>query len=61
LDKKTYIIDLASTPGGVDFEAAKKMKLKVHQALGLPGKIFPENAGEIVKKIIYEIIKEKKL
>ena len=61
LDPKTYIIDLASTPGGVDFKTAKKMKLKVYQALGLPGKIFPENAGEIVKKIIYEIIEEKKL
>lgn len=61
LDPKTYIIDLASTPGGVDFKTAKKMKLKVHQALGLPGKIFPENSGEIVKKIIYEIIEEKKL
>ena len=44
-----------------DFESAKELKIKSYQALGLPGKIFPKNAGEIVKKVIYEIIEEKNL
>lgn len=61
LPKNTYIIDLASIPGGMDFESAKELKIKSYQALGLPGKIFPKNAGEIVKKVIYEIIEEKNL
>ncbi len=59
--KETVIIDLASEPGGVDKESAKKLGIKSVQALGLPGKFFPETAGEIIKTTIYKIIEEESL
>ena len=39
--KDALIIDLASKPGGIDFDAAKSYGLKVIWALSLPGKIAP--------------------
>lgn len=44
------VIDLASKPGGVDLEAAKMLGVNVIWALGLPGKVAPESAGEIIQK-----------
>lgn len=41
-------IDLASLPGGIDFEAAENLGLKVFHALGLPEKCAPVTAGEIL-------------
>jgi len=58
MKKETLIIDLASKPGGVDREEAKKMNIKTIWALGLPGKIAPKSAAQIVKRTIeYEIFK----
>ena len=37
--KDALIIDLASKPGGIDFDAAKAYGLKVIWALSLPGNI----------------------
>lgn len=59
--KETIIIDLASKPGGVDFDYANKNKIKVLHALGLPGKNTPYTAAEIIKKSIYKIIEEENL
>lgn len=44
------IIDLASKPGGVDLDAAKTFGVNVVWALGLPGKVAPATAGEIIQK-----------
>lgn len=44
------IIDLASKPGGVDLDAAKTFGVNVIWALGLPGKVAPTTAGEIIQK-----------
>ncbi|MCL1858857.1 MAG: dipicolinate synthase subunit DpsA [Oscillospiraceae bacterium] len=46
------IIDLASNPGGVDFNAAKNLGKNVIWALSLPGKYAPATAGKILAKII---------
>lgn len=46
------IIDLASKPGGVDFESAKNLGLKAIHALALPGKYSPKSAANIIKQII---------
>lgn len=46
--KNTVIIDLASAPGGVDFEYAKSVSRKVIFALSLPGKVAPETSGNII-------------
>ncbi len=56
--KETLIIDLASKPGGVDMEAARDLGVKVIWALGLPGKVAPVTAGNIIKETICNIISE---
>lgn len=44
----TLIIDLASSPGGVDPQAATDCGIRVIRALSLPGKCAPQTAGEII-------------
>lgn len=56
IDKDTLIIDVASTPGGVDFEYSKTNGYKVIQALGLPGKIAPKTSAKYVKEILENLI-----
>lgn len=50
--KDALIIDLASNPGGVDFEYAKHNNIKTIWALGLPGKVAPVSAAEYIKEIL---------
>ncbi len=56
--RNVLIIDLASKPGGVDFETARKMGIKVIWALSLPGKVASDTAGDIIGKTILNIIEE---
>ena len=56
--KGTLIIDLASKPGGVDMEAARDSGVEVVWALGLPGKVAPVTAANIIKETIYNIFNE---
>lgn len=58
IDKDTLIIDLASKPGGVDFEMANKLGTKVVWALSLPGKVAPITAGHIILHTIFNILDE---
>lgn len=53
------IIDLASKPGGVDFECAKTLGKKTIWALSLPGKVAPKTSGEIIAKTILNILEER--
>lgn len=55
----TLIIDLASKPGGVDFDTAGRLGLKVVWALSLPGKVAPVTSGEIIADTILNILKER--
>lgn len=57
-DKNTIIIDLASLPGDVDFEAAHILGIDAVRALALPGKCAPKTAGEIIKKTVFNTIEE---
>ncbi len=59
MPKDCLIIDLASKPGGVDFEAAMEYGLKTVWALGLPGKELPESAGRAVAKTIIGILEDE--
>ncbi len=52
------IIDLASKPGGVDFETADMLEKKVIWALSLPGKTAPDTAGSIIQTTITNILTE---
>ncbi len=59
MDKGSIIIDLASEPGGTDFEAAKEFGITAKKALGLPGKFAPKTAGEIVFDTVLNILTER--
>ena len=61
LKRECLIIDLASKPGGVDFETAKQLGVRVIWALSLPGKVAPISAGEITLDTIFNILNEKEL
>ncbi len=52
------IVDLASRPGGVDFDVARELSRKVVWALSLPGKVAPDTAGEIIKNTLVNILEE---
>lgn len=56
--KDCLVIDLASKPGGVDFNTAKKQGINVIWALSLPGKVAPITAGNIIIDTIINIIEE---
>ena len=56
--KNSLVVDLASLPGGVDFDACERLNIKAIHALALPGKVAPKTAGNIVKSTIYNMIKE---
>ena len=58
MDKNTLLIDLASRPGGVDFNAAADLQIKTIWALSLPGRVAPKSAGGIIKNTILNMIKE---
>lgn len=66
LDEKTlshvrgdaFICDLASKPGGVDFNAARALGLHTVQALSLPGKCSPLSAAAAMRDTIYNILDE---
>lgn len=51
--KNVLIIDIASMPGGVDFDAAKKMDIRCRHCLGLPGKYCP---GALAKIYVEQIL-----
>lgn len=53
-----FICDLASKPGGVDFNAARQLGLHTVQALSLPGKSSPLSAAAAMRDTIYNILDE---
>lgn len=58
INKDCLVIDLASKPGGVNFEKAKELGIKVIWALSLPGKVAPITAAKIIKDTVQNIIKD---
>lgn len=54
----SLLVDLASAPGGVDFEAAKKIGIKAILAPSLPNRVAPKTAGEIIKDTVCRMIGE---
>lgn len=52
------LVDLASTPGGIDKNVVKAKDLKLIWALALPGKVAPVTTAEFIKETIYNILKE---
>ncbi|MFB5660514.1 dipicolinic acid synthetase subunit A [Alteribacillus sp. HJP-4] len=55
---RAFIIDIASSPGGTDFDFAKKRGIKAVAAPGLPGAVAPKTAGTILAKVIIQLLHE---
>ena len=58
LEPDCLIIDLASRPGGVDWDAARKLNCKAIWALSLPGKVAPLTAGSIIRDTVLHMLEE---
>jgi len=59
--KDCVIIDLASRPGGTDFEYAKSIGITAIHALAVPGKTSPYTAGRIIYDTVISLLKEKEV
>ncbi|MGN0585741.1 MAG: dipicolinate synthase subunit DpsA [Oscillospiraceae bacterium] len=59
LKKDCLVVDLASKPGGVDFEAAAQHGIRALWLLSLPGKAAPLTAGETIGRTIINILDER--
>ena len=59
MDERTFLLDLASVPGGVDICAAKELGCNVLWATSLPGKYAPESAGELIATCLDEILRRE--
>lgn len=51
------IVDIASAPGGINFEAAKRLGRRAVLAVGLPGKVAPVTAGRILAEHVPALIR----
>lgn len=54
----TLIIDLATAPGGTDFETANEYGIKALLAPGLPGKVAPVMAGRVLAEVVPRLIEK---
>ncbi len=59
IGRNSLIIDLASKPGGVDFDTAGNLGIKAIWLLSLPGKVAPVTSGEIIAETIENILTER--
>lgn len=55
----SLIVDLASHPGGTDWEAARRCGHRAIHALSLPAVCAPETAGELVARTVQTILQER--
>lgn len=58
-EQNTLIIELASSPGGIDFKKAEEYNIKVIKALGLPGRVAPLTAARYIKNTLERILNKK--
>lgn len=58
VSKRAVIIDLASYPGGVDFQAASDLGIRASLELGLPGIVAPRTAADIICSVMLDVIKQ---
>ena len=56
LNKDVTIIDLASLPGGVDYEKARELLLNVDLCLSLPSKVTPISAAKYIVEEVDKFI-----
>lgn len=56
VSNKAIIIDVASYPGGTDFDYCREKNITAVLELGIPAKIAPESASRYIKEVIDKII-----
>lgn len=56
LRRDVCIIDLASAPYGIDFNAATRLKLDAQPYPSLPGRMFPKSAAGIIYHCIQDLL-----
>lgn len=59
VDSEVLLIDLASSPGGIDGKTATNMGLNFVWALALPGRIAPSSSAKFIKDTVYTILDER--
>lgn len=59
ISPNTLLIELASAPWGIDFQAASAAGLRVINAPGLPGKEAPVTSGRVLAKTFANFIQEE--
>ena len=59
LRPQSFIVDLASRPGGTDFDAAQRLGHRAIHALSLPAACAPETAGEAVARTVCDMIGQR--
>lgn len=58
MNRQAMIIDIATSPGGTDFDTAAKLGIQAVLAPGLPGKVAPKTAGEMLASVYPKLIRE---
>lgn len=59
ISKNCLVIDLASKPGGVDFDTAGMLGVRTIWLLSLPGKVAPVTSGKVIADTIRNILSER--
>ena len=59
MNSNVLLIDLASSPGGIDSKTAINMGLKFVWAQALPGKVAPTTSAKFIKETIYNVLEER--
>ena len=60
VNKNAYILDISSDPHGVNFDSANELQIKNKLLLGIPAKVAPKTAGQILVNKIDSILERSK-
>ena len=58
LQENASVIDIASAPGGVDFQALKRRNIRARLCPGLPGRYSPHSSAIILYEAVMEHIRD---
>lgn len=58
MKKDVVIIDIASSPGGIDYKAAEQLEIGAYLCLGLPGKYSPKSSAVAIAKVVEHFLNE---
>jgi len=56
LPREALVVDIASRPGGVDWDAVRELGVEAHLELALPARFFPVTAGEILAETAVRVV-----